>query len=272
MKKIKTSDITTAVGMPLKSGSLEHLQAAYSECLDSVVKRILGDGYLTTKVYILYGCDSSNLGSAWTITAGAVFYNGEIYLVPAASFSVSGSNVPVGNIVTTYFSATNADPVQFTNSANLNVHEIRQIVITSGASGSGTANFLDFVPTYSKWVEKYTPTQSTIAVGSGTINATTVQYRRNGNIMHMSFYVESSLGITPASGQVSVNITLPFSADLTTAVHGVYSVAVAGTTSSNFSSGTAIIDSFTGATKVRTLHTLGTAVYYIIGEITYPCT
>jgi len=270
MKKIKTTDITAAVGMPFKSGSLEHLQSAYSECLDSVVKLILGEGYLTTKVYILYGCESVTLDTTWTITTGAVFYNGEIYLVPSASFSVSGSNVPVGNIVTSFFSATNADPVQFTNSANLNVHEIRQIIISSGTSGSGTANFLDFVPTYWKWVEKYTPTQSAITVGSGTITRTTVQYRKNGNIMHMSYYVES-LGITPSSGQISVNITLPFSADLTTAVHGVYSTAVAGTTSSNISAGSAVIDSSTGATKVRLLFTLTTTIYYIMGEITYPC-
>ena len=38
MKKIKTTDITSTSAMPLKKGSLDHLQAAYTETIQDVNK------------------------------------------------------------------------------------------------------------------------------------------------------------------------------------------------------------------------------------------
>ena len=171
MKKVKTSDITTTIGMPIKSGTLDHVQSAFIECIDSLVQRIVGNGYDPNKVYVLYGCEDQNaISPLVSITAGAVFYNGEVYLVPATSYTNTGSNVPVANIVTSYFTGTNADPVTLTDRTPRNVHEIRRMVITGAASGSGVANFSSFVPTYGKWVEKWTPTQISNLSGTGTWN------------------------------------------------------------------------------------------------------
>jgi len=146
MRKLKTSDITTSVAMPIKSGTLEHLQFAYQEAFSSIAKSIIyGTLYDAAVGYILHGCINSGTGSNYIISPGAIFFNGEIYQVPAATFTISGSNVAVGTITTTQFSAGNADPVNFTDGNAYYVHDIRQIVFDAGLSGSGDVNFVSCV-------------------------------------------------------------------------------------------------------------------------------
>jgi hypothetical protein len=146
MKKVDLSAVTSVNGFPFKSGTMSHLQAAYQEAIASTVKSIIfGSVYDPAVGYILHGCVNTGVGSNYIISAGAVFFNGEVYQVPAATFSVSGSNVPVGVISTTYFSAANADPVAFTDGVSRNVHEIRQVVFQAGLSGSGAFNYLSAV-------------------------------------------------------------------------------------------------------------------------------
>lgn len=142
MKKINTSAVSTAIGLPLKSGSLVHIQNAYQEALNSTVLAIISQGiYDPTVGYILHGCINSGSGTTYTISAGAVFFNGEIYQVAASTFTITGLQVPVGTITTSYFSDPTADPVAFTDGVSRNVHEIRTIVFSAGLSGSGTVNY-----------------------------------------------------------------------------------------------------------------------------------
>jgi hypothetical protein len=153
MRKLDTSAVTTTVGLPLKAGSLVHLQLAYQEAISALGQALAGSAYNPGKVYVLSGCVNSGSGNNYNISAGSIFYNGEVYLVDAASFTISGANVAVGVVpnpptVTTgltYFSDVIADPVQFTDGVNRNVHQIRKCVIQPGLSGSGAANFLDFI-------------------------------------------------------------------------------------------------------------------------------
>lgn len=145
MKKLDTSAISASTGFPVKSGTLQHIQAAYTEALAESIKAMIGLGYDPTKVYILGGLINSGTGLTYNITAGSVFFNGEVYIVPAFAGTIVGPNVLVGIITTTFFSAVNADPVQFTDGVPRNVHQIRQIVLQSGLSGSGTANYTDFL-------------------------------------------------------------------------------------------------------------------------------
>ena len=143
MKKIDTSAISTTTGMPIKSGTIDHLQNAYIEAMSSIVTSTIVPAYqYSTNVgYKLWGCENTGSGSNYIIGQGAVFFNGEVFQVPAATFTISGTNVAVGSIQTTYFSATNADPVTFTDSVNRNVHQIRQIVFAPGLSGSGAFDY-----------------------------------------------------------------------------------------------------------------------------------
>jgi len=116
MKKLNLSNISTTVGMPQKSGSLTHIQSAYQEALNSIVRSIISDGIYQSDVgYILHGCVNSGSGLNYNISEGAIFLNGEIYQVPAAVFTATGLQVAVGTITTTYFSDQSADPVAFTD-------------------------------------------------------------------------------------------------------------------------------------------------------------
>lgn len=146
MRNLKTSDITTSVGMPIKSGTLQHIQSAYKEAIDSAVRSIVfGSLYDPNTGYILHGCVNSGAGNNFNISAGAVFVGGEVYQVDAATFTASSPNVAVGVITTTFFSGANADPVTFTDNTPRSVHEIRKIVFQEGLSGSGAFNFSDAV-------------------------------------------------------------------------------------------------------------------------------
>jgi hypothetical protein len=141
MRKLITTNITDTVGMPVKAGTWDHLQLAYQEALNAIMLNIIPN-YQANTGYILFGCVNTGSGSSFIISAGAIFYNGEIFLVPAATFTAAGGQTAVANITTTqYTSSDRADPVTFTNGTNYNIHNIRQLVYTSAVSGSGAFDF-----------------------------------------------------------------------------------------------------------------------------------
>jgi len=145
MRNLDVSAVTSAIGLPVKSGSLLHIQLAYQEALGEIVKAITGYGYDPSRVYVLNGCVNFGSGSNYNISAGSVFFNGEVYLVDAAAFTISGPNVAVGARAQTFFVAANADPVQFTDGATRTIHQIWKIVMQPGLSGSGAGDFNNWV-------------------------------------------------------------------------------------------------------------------------------
>lgn len=130
------SSITQAAQFPVKQGTLVHVQLAYQEAINALALALIGSNYNPNQAYILYGCVNSGSGSAVNISQGAVFYNGEVFLVNQVSFFLGGGQVPVANIQTTFYTI-NADPVLFTDNVQRNVHQIRTIAIVAGSSGSG---------------------------------------------------------------------------------------------------------------------------------------
>jgi len=134
MKILDTSPITSAVGFPPKSGTWNFLQLAYQECVESIIRNLIGSGYSTSAGYILWGMLPSPPSS---LTAGAIFYNGKIYLYPGGLVPVNlFPDVTLVNISQSQYT-TNADPVLFTDSNNYNVHNIFSISLSSGTSGTG---------------------------------------------------------------------------------------------------------------------------------------
>jgi hypothetical protein len=148
MKIVKTTDITTAVGMPVKSGTIDHIQSAYKEVIDALCKNLRFRQDTTAPVR-LWGLEKTLTivtgGVAFAITQGALYYNGEVFLVDAQSGVYSTGQTIIANVVTTFFSGTNADPVTFTDSVARNVHEIRKITFTDGVSGSGLFDFNEII-------------------------------------------------------------------------------------------------------------------------------
>lgn len=127
---------------PLPVASLLFLQDAYKDALNSTIRKMLGN-YNSAKGYILYGCVGTGTDpGARTISAGAIFYNGEIYTVPAAAFATTGSDVAVGKITVTNPAP---DPILLKDGTSTSVHNVRTIVFAAGATNSGDVNFNDLI-------------------------------------------------------------------------------------------------------------------------------
>lgn len=148
MRILDPTIISNTKQFPVKKGTLTFLQDAYKETLSAILQAIIGvNNYNGAKVYILYGCVNSGTYPIYSITAGAVFFLGEIFFVDAASFTASGSNVAVFSVVTTQYTGAAADPVTFTDGTVNSVHNIRKMLIAQGASGStlfaGSGDYTD---------------------------------------------------------------------------------------------------------------------------------
>jgi hypothetical protein len=120
MKKLNTSAVSTTNGLPVKAGSLVHIQSAYTEVLAETLKGVIGADYSPTAPYRVAGL----INTAGAVSAGSIFYGGEVYLVDAFSLP-SPANAALS---TTYFTDISADPVAFTDGTPRNIHEIRKIV------------------------------------------------------------------------------------------------------------------------------------------------
>lgn len=118
---------------------------------DDALGRGLVGNYSTGDVVILHGCvltgSVSGAGNPYSITAGAIFYNGEVYQVPAKNGVISGANVLMGTVTPAYASG---DPVQQDDLSLFNQHKIVTLVIDQGTSGGGVGNYANFRHTLSE--------------------------------------------------------------------------------------------------------------------------
>jgi hypothetical protein len=145
MKRLNTSFITSGIGMPIKAGTLDFLQDAHKETAQDILTSVLGFSPDTNTVYILSGCVNSNTAPSYNVSAGVVYYNGEIFRVSAFTFTTTGTDQPYPNIAITQYS-TNADIVQFTDGTTRNVHDIRSFVVTATSTSTG-------YPIYGNWLK-----------------------------------------------------------------------------------------------------------------------
>lgn len=137
MKKINTSNVTSTSRQPLLGRSISHLQDGYTEVLNSICKRFMPN-YSAGDVVILSGLvDTGTSGVNYNISAGSVYYNGEVYQVAAGSGIFAGT-VAVLTLTTTYQSG---DPVTMTDGSLKSVHEIVTMNLSNAASGSGTKDY-----------------------------------------------------------------------------------------------------------------------------------
>jgi hypothetical protein len=218
MKKIKTTDIIAGSAMPLKSGSLNHLQSANQEGIFSLAQSELfqrngvSAGYANPQA--LYGLGYTIAGSTWSIESGCLVFGTEMYLCDSTVGIVLGlGQVVVGTITTTFLTATNADPVIFSDSTSNNVHEIRKIVWSAGASGTpGTFDFVN-MQYLGRWIEQtYSAGNLTAATGNWTIPAGAADFKvktqRRGSTMMIDFYINNStVSATPTYLSLSLSMT-----------------------------------------------------------------
>ncbi len=215
MKKIKTTDIIAGSAMPLKSGSLNHLQSANQEGIFSLAQSALfqrngvSAGYANPQA--LYGLAYTVSGSTWLIESGCLVFGTEMYLCDTTlGISLGVGQVVVGTITTTFLTATNADPVVFSDSTSNNVHEIRKIVWSAGVSGSGSFDFVN-MQYLGRWIEQtYSAGDLTAATGNWTIPSGATDFKvktqRRGSTMIVDFYIfNSTVSATPTYLSLSLN-------------------------------------------------------------------
>lgn len=199
MKKLLTSNISTSVAMPIKSGSLDHLQNAVAENDYDLVQAILREsGGVLVNPVVLYGCENSGSGSNYVISAGAIFFGNAIYRVAAATFTLGGGQVAIVDTKNTYVTAADADPVTFTDGNTYNVHKIEAAQVKAGTSGSGAfGDFVDLV----RLVEAATAVG---ANGAGTACDLTANFDYGGTTTRL-YYRKNRDGLVTLSGLVYVN-------------------------------------------------------------------
>ena len=213
MRIIDTTQIVDpGIQQPLIGPSLDFLTQNQLETLNSIVQSLIGGTYSATQVYVLYGCVVTGVTSGagnFAMAAGAVFYGGEVYQVPAQSTIAVGSGNAVysaqviSNTNTDPYDNTRAlDPVLFSDGNARYVHKTRTWVASVAASGSNPV---------SGWIYSYAPAWVAITGGigyknswqdSGASNYAAGRFRKSGSYVQLGGSISSG-----ASGQVA--FTLP---------------------------------------------------------------
>jgi hypothetical protein len=226
MKKIKTTDIIVGSAMPLKSGSLDHLQSAYQEPLIDIIQTFEArndvESYpVYTTPVIMYGCRWNGLG----VSEGVLAYGTEIFRCPSQLITLGFGQVVIGTITTTYFTATNADPVVFSDATSNNVHEIRQIVWSAGTSGAGDFDFDDCLM-WGRWID--VPFNSSyISASTGVLSLPggsldwQVRWKQVGRTIAIDFNIEFMSLDAPGTDATYLTLSMPFNADFKKDHHSV---------------------------------------------------
>jgi hypothetical protein len=202
MKRIDTSQVADPARQPFLAGSLEFLQDATKEVIDALVKSQIT--YVTNDIIIIYGCVLTGTDpGVRDLTAGAIYYNGEIYLVSAQSITTTGSNIPVWvRDLVTY--DTGIDPVTFSDGIAHSVHQVRKFKIQEGPiGGSGITNYVadydsaTIKPFKHEWVynSAFATTITSASVGA-TISASSFQAKRIDDMVFVTGFVEVTYATT----------------------------------------------------------------------------
>lgn len=136
MNILDTTSWSDTSEFPVKKGTIDFLQSAYREIFAAMLKASIGPSWNPSVMYVLFGVQNAGVVPFYNMSAGAIFYQEEVFMVDAAAFTATGSNVALVNHVTMQYTSF-ADPVTFTDLAVRNVHNMRKLQIVQGASGTG---------------------------------------------------------------------------------------------------------------------------------------
>lgn len=215
-KHVLSNNIATGVRQPFTKVTHEWYNAMIDEAVNALGKALVGTN---SNFVVLYGCVNSAAPNA-NISAGAIFYNGEIYLCPAFVDGAIANDI-VGTITTAYDAG---DPVLFSDGNNYNVHQVKTIVWSDAVSGSGDIDFADLKHSQNG-VANFTPTLvgydngGTPVVGGFTGTATSCTYNLNGSTLTMNILVSNvdvlntvfSLGFSLPTNVINTGLIQGFS-------------------------------------------------------------
>lgn len=124
-------------GHPFKIDDVLHLQSGIKEAIKQIAIHLKAG---VDAPYILWGAAITGpTNGPWNVSAGAIYYQGEIYLVDAA---VAVTNTSVGPVITgfdwliqeTYVAPS---PVTYQNATSKNVHAVRKMVLVDNTITPG---------------------------------------------------------------------------------------------------------------------------------------
>ena len=170
MKNLLTNSISTTVGFPVKSGTLDFLQTASSEMLVAIARSIVGKDYSASTPYALYGCNNLGSGSTYDIQEGIILWNGVLYLFGGGYIP----SLPAGSTVylikyTSYAISSVADPVIFTDGVSRNVHQDTYMLVNYNTVAPSPTLGFDYSSLVLIWEMEYISVSSYGAdVVSGT--------------------------------------------------------------------------------------------------------
>jgi hypothetical protein len=145
MRKLITTDISATAQMPVKQGTWDFLQDAYTELIVETVKGLVGKDYSASTPYAITNLNNLNTPPIYQLVSGLILYQGVLYMSTGGNFTLTGANVAICTIDTNYQLGLNADPVEFTDGNPHNIHQIKTIAITQGATGTGTFDYSTIV-------------------------------------------------------------------------------------------------------------------------------
>ena len=153
MRIIQTTAINDALNQdqPLLGASIDFLTQNQIETLSAIVQNLIGPSYSSSQVYVLWGCVVTGVTSGsgnFAMTAGAIFYGGEIFQIAAVTTVAVG----IGNAVystmasnpttTDPYTGTRAlDPITMSDGVTtINAHLTRTWVTSIATSGPNPVN------------------------------------------------------------------------------------------------------------------------------------
>jgi len=134
MKTLDLSAVTPSVGILPQKDTVEHVTSSYLEGVASLAKSMIPISWQTGKLVVLHGCVATGTNpGARTLTAGAVFYNGEVYQVPSASFTTTGSQIGIWTLQ----DVNTGTESKLTDGSDVHVLIDNKFVFAAGSSTSG---------------------------------------------------------------------------------------------------------------------------------------
>lgn len=194
MKTLDLSAVTPSVGIIPQKDTVEHITSSYLEGVASLAKSMIPTSWQTGKLVILHGCvaTGSNPG-ARTLTAGAVFYNGEVYQVPSASFTTTGSQIGIWTLQ----DVNTGTESKLTDGSDIHVLIDNKFVFAAGLSGSGDFDEGGEINTRVIVESNYTSMFSAIPLTGATLNDSNVQVSIEGR--HLMYKLTLALTVTNAA-------------------------------------------------------------------------
>ena len=128
---MRSINFTHSGGFPLTQDELDHMQKAYTECINTL--GTLGAGSSTPT--IISGMAMTTAGSAVTVTDGWFFYNGSMIKFTGSTVTPTGTNVPLVIIANNTTSLTYNDGSSFPAVSNVTA------TLSSGPAVTSSSQF-----------------------------------------------------------------------------------------------------------------------------------